>query len=260
MLEKHLKRIKKSESGVAEEDEWEEIPTLGQKIQDQIIEEVPDRSITIEKIKKSNYEQYEKNAAEIKDQFSNTAQFINLIKNQVNDKKIDFEKFQKDSERFNKEISFLKPQKNEFKFDLSKLDYKEIRVSKLKHELQELELEREEIKSRITHFNTQIIQAQTELNFKVEQIDDIKMELLRLQKKEALQNEIKTEQEAIDLIKNELSVIGDINESKKIYRTVNTLVELLNSKNKATMNELNAVRIQFNELKKKYDELMSKLK
>ena len=56
MLEKHLKRIKKAETGIAEEDEWEEIPTLGQKIDDQILEEVPDRSIEVKREHKSNLE------------------------------------------------------------------------------------------------------------------------------------------------------------------------------------------------------------
>jgi hypothetical protein len=84
--------------------------------------------------------------------------------------------------------------------------------------------------------------------------------LQRLEKKEALQNKIRTEQEAIDIIKNELRSIGDVSESKKIFRTVNTLVELLNEKNKATVNELKSVKEEFIELQKKYNELMSKLK
>jgi len=260
MLEKHLKRIKKAETGNPQEDEWVEIPTLGQRIPDQIVEEVPDRSVRIEKIKKSNYEEFERDSPKLKDEFTNTAQYFDLAKKLVEEKKTRFDNFKKNNERFDKEISILNPKKPEIKFDLNKFDYKEVKIAKLKHEITRLQTEREEIKNNITYFKKQIEQAQSELSFKVDQIDDIKLELQRLEKKEALQNKIKTEQEAIDIIKKELQVIGDVSESKKIFRTVNTLVELLNEKNKVTVNELKSVKEEFNELQRKYTELMSKLK
>ena len=260
MLEKHLKRIKKSESGVSEEDEWEEIPTLGQKLEDQIIEEVPDRSLEIIRVNKNNFEAYEKDATKLKDEFSNTAQYFKMIKKHFQDKNTDFKKFKKNTERFDKEISILKPKKQKIKFDLNRLNYKEVKVIKLKQELDSLETERQEIKSKIIHFTNQIKQAQTEFDFKVEQIEDIKFELKRLEKKESLQQKIHTEQEAIDLIKQELKVIGDVKESKRVHRTVNALVDLLNSKNQITINELNSVKDEFSKLQIKYIELMSKLK
>ncbi len=260
MLEKHLKRIKKSESGITEDDEWEEIPTLGQKIEDLLIEEIPDRTIEIKKDNKNNYEMYEKDALTLKDEFSNTAQYFKDIKKQLEDKKTDFQRFKKDTERFDKEISILKPKKQEMKFDLNRLNYKEVKVDKLKQELDQLETERQEIKSNIIHFTNQIKQAQTEFDFKVEQIEDIKLELKRLEKKESLQQKIHTEQDAIDLIKQELGVMGDIKESNRIHRTVNTLVDLLNSKNQLTLNELNSVKDEFSKLQTKYIDLMNKLK
>jgi len=260
MLEKHLKRIKKSESGITEDDEWEEIPTLGQKIEDLLIEEIPDRTIEIKKDNKNNYEMYEKDALTLKDEFSNTAQYFKDIKKQLEDKNVDFQKFKKDTERFDKEISILKPKKQEMKFDLNRLNYKEVKVDKLKQELDQLETERQELKSNIIHFTNQIKQAQTEFDFKVEQIEDIKFELKRLEKKESLQQKIHTEQDAIDLIKQELGVMGDIKESNRIHRTVNTLVDLLNSKNQLTLNELNSVKEEFSKLQTKYIDLMNKLK
>ena len=260
MLEKHIKRIKKSESGVSEEDEWEEIPSLGQKLEEQIIEEVPDRSLEIIRVNKNNFEAYEEDATKLKDEFSNTVQYFKTIKKHFQDKNTDFKKFKKDTERFDKEISILKPKKQKIKFDLNGLNYKEVKVIKLKQELDSLETERQEIKNKIIHFTNQIKQAQTEFDFKVEQIEDIKFELKRLEKKESLQQKINTEQEAIDLIKQELKVIGDVKESKRVHRTVNTLVDLLNSKNQITINELNSVKDEFSKLQIKYIELMSKLK
>jgi chromosome segregation ATPase len=260
MLEKHLKRIKKAESGLTEEDEWEEIPSLGQKLDDQIIDEVPDRSIIVSRIYKNNLDSYEEDAPKIKDAFSNTAQYSNLVRHYVEEKKSGFDKFKKDYEQFDKEIAVLNPCKQEIKFDINKLDDRKIKVTKLKQELVMLETQREEIKNNLTHFKNQINQAQSEYNFKVEQIKDIELELHRLEKKEALQNKIKTEQEAIEIIKKELDRGGDLNESKRIFRTVNILVDLLNEKNKITLNELNSVKDEFKELQKKYVEVMSKLK
>ena len=260
MLEKHIKRIKKSESGLTEDDEWKEIPTLGQKINDLIIEEVPDRSIKIKKENKNNIEMYEIDALELKDEFSNTAQYFKVIKKHLESKNVQFQKFKKDTERFDKEISILKPKKQEIKFDLNRLNYKEIKVTKLKQELDQLETERQEIKSNIIHFTNQIKQAQSEFDFKVEQIEEIKFELKRLEKKESLQQKIHTEQEAIDIIKQELGGVVDLKESNRIHRTVNTLVDLLNSKNQITLNELNSVKDEFSKLQTKYIDLMNKLK
>jgi len=260
MLEKHLKRMKKSETGITEDDDWKEIPTLGQKIEDLLIEEVPDRSIEIKKENKDNIEMYEKDALKLKDEFTNTAQYFKVIKKHFEDKNADFQKFKKDTERFDKEISILKPKKQEIKFDLNRLNYKEVKVTKLKQELDQLETERQEIKNNIIHFTNQIKQAQTEFDFKVEQIEDIKFELKRLEKKESLQQKIHTEQEALDLIKQELGSVGDIKESNRIHRTVNTLVDLLNSKNQITLNELNSVKDEFSKLQTKYIDLMNKLK
>lgn len=260
MLEKHLRRIKKADSGNSQEDEWEEIPTLGQKIDDQVLEEVPDRSVRIERTNKTNLEAFEEDSPKIKDSFNNAAQYVKLIKNHVKEKKSEFEKFKQEKAKFDKQISSLSPRKPRINFDLNKLDYKQIKVSQLKQELSILEEEKEIIKNNIVHFTNQINHAQAELSFKVEQIDEIKLELERLEKKEALQNPIKTEQEAIDVIKRELNMIGNVEESKRVFSTVNTLVDLLKSKNDLTVKELKTVKEEFRVLQQKYLEVMSKLK
>ena len=118
----------------------------------------------------------------------------------------------------------------------------------------------QELKNNIIHFTNQIKQAQTEFDFKVEQIEEIKFELKRLEKKESLQQKIHTEQDAIDIIKQELGAVSDVKESNRIHRTVNTLVDLLNSKNQITLNELNSVKDEFSKLQTKYIDLMNKLK
>jgi len=275
MIEKHLKRIKKSETGNPEDDEWAEVTTLskrldekdeqakslslGEKLPQQIMEDIPNRSVIIQRKKKDNIEKYENDAPELRDQFTNTAQYSKLVKKHIADKQSNFEKFKKQTEEFDRQILNLKPERKHT-FDLSKLNYKEKNVEILKKELDTLATEREQIKKNISHFTNQLGRAKSELNFKVEQIEDIHHELKRLEKKEILQNKIKTEEEALEIIKKEISYVGDVEQSKKVFGTVNTLVDLLKSKNKSTQNELNDVKREFKILKENYEKLMSQLK
>ncbi len=275
MIEKHLKRIKKSETGNPEDDEWAEVTTLskrldekdeqakglslGEKLPQQIMEDIPNRSVIIQRKKKDNIEKYENDAPELRDQFTNTAQYSKLVKKHIADKQSNFEKFKKQTEEFDRQILNLKPEQKHT-FDLTKLNYKEKNVEIIKKELDTLSNEREQIKRNIIHFTNQIEKANSELNFKVEQIEDIHHELKRLEKKEILQNKIKTEEEALEIIKKEISYVGDVEQSKKVFGTVNTLVDLLKSKNKSTQNELNDVKREFIILKENYEKLMNQLK
>lgn len=275
MIEKHLKRIKKSVTGNPADDEWAEVTTLGKKIFEkdeygkgaslgeklpqQIMEDIPNRSVIIQRKKTDNIEKYEDDAPKLKDQFTNTAQYSKLVKKHITDKQSNFEKFKKQTEEFDRQILNLKPQRKHT-FDLSKLNYKENNVETLKNELDTLSNEREEIKRNIAHFTNQLGKSQSELNFKVEQIEDIHHELKRLEKKEILQNKIKTEEEALEIIKKEISYVGDVAQTKKVFGTINTLVDLLKSKNKSTQNELNNVKREFKILKENYEKLMSQLK
>ena len=275
MIEKHLKRIKKSETGNPADDEWAEVSklseripekdeyekgtSLGEKLPQQIMEDVPERSIIIQRKKRDNIEKYEDDAPKLKDQFTNTAQYSKLVKNYISEKQSSFEKFKKQTEEFDKQISALKPERKHA-FDLSKLNYKENNVEIIKNDLEILTNERELIKRNIIHFTNQIEKATSELNFKVEQIDDIQHELKRLEKKEILQNKIKTEEEALEIIKKEISYVGNVEQTKKVFGTINTIVDLLKSKNKSTQNELNDVKREFKILKENYEKLMSQIK
>ncbi len=275
MIEKHLKRIKKSESGNPQEDEWAEVTTLsekipekddraevttlGEKLPQQIMEDVLDRSVIIQRKKIDNIEKYEDDAPKLKDLFTNTVQYSKFIKKHISEKKSNFEKFKKQTEEFDKQISTLKPERKHT-FDLLKLNYKENNVEIIKNDLEIITNEREQIKRNIIHFTNQIESANSELNFKVEQIEDIQHELKRLEKKEILQNKIKTEKEALEIIKKEISYVGNVEQTKKVFSTINTIVDLLKSKNKSTQNELNDVKREFKILKENYEKLMSQLK
>jgi chromosome segregation ATPase len=256
----HLKRIKKSESGNPIEDEWIEIPNLGERLPEQIIPDVLHRTIMLEEDKKGSLERVTKNSPQIKDQIQNLSQYIKLVNTHVKEKKSELKDFQERTKRFDQEIASLKPQSIGFKFDLTKLNYKEDKVKKLQDELETLQKARQEIKTKIQHFTNQLANAQQELNLKSEQIEDIALELKRLEKKEILKNKIDSEEQALDVIKRELSFIGNIDESRKIFGAVNALVDLLKSKNQTTLNELQLVKEELKELKIKYEELISKLR
>ncbi len=275
MIEKHLKRIKKSLTGNPADDEWAEVTTiseklpqederaavisLGEKLPQQIMEDVPDRSVIIQRKKTDNIEKYEKDAPKLKDLFKNTAKYTKSVQKHISEKKSNFEKFKKQTEDFDRQISTLKPQRKQT-FDLSKLNYKENNVEIIKNDLEILANEREQIKRNIIHFTNQIAEADSELNFKVEQIEDIQYELKRLEKKEILQNKVKTEEEALEIIKKEISYVGNVEQTKKVFGTINTIVDLLKSKNRSTQNELNDVKREFKILKENYEKLMSQLK
>jgi len=259
MLERHLKRIKKSESGNPEEDEWETVTTLGEKLPEQILEPVPERSVIVERQKKDFIEKYEEDAPRLRDQFKNTAQFAKFVKKDIQERKTNFKKFTEEKKQFDKQIANLQP-KRKHRFDLDKLNFKENKVEIFKKELEVLSQERDEIKRNIEHFTNQLNQAQAELSFKVEQMEDIELELKRIEKKEILKNKLSTEEDALKVIKQELNYVGNIEQTQKIYGTVNTLVDLLKSKNQSTQNELNLVKKEFRELKEKYKKLMSQLR
>ncbi len=133
MIEKHLKRIKKSESGNPQDDEWaevttlsekipqederDEVTTLGEKLPQQIMDDVLERSVLIQRKNTANIEKYEKAVPKLKDLFKNTAQYSKFIKKQISEKKSNFEKFKKQTKEFDRQISTLKPERKHT-FDL----------------------------------------------------------------------------------------------------------------------------------------------
>ena len=87
------------------------------------------------------------------------------------------------------------------------------------------------------------------------------MNKLEIEKKESSnESKIATEDDAIKILQNQLSTLASKSETEKIFGAINSLVVLLNSKNQATVNELNAVKSEFNKMKQEYDKIMNSLK
>ncbi len=99
MIEKHLKGIKKSESGnpqedegaevtklsekIPEKDDRAEVTTLGEKLPQQIMEDVLDRSVIIQRKKIDNIEKYHYYSKNLKDLFKNTSPYSKFIKKHI---------------------------------------------------------------------------------------------------------------------------------------------------------------------------------
>ena len=91
-------------------------------------------------------------------------------------------------------------------------------------------------------------------------MENVKSELIEIKNKELSQkNETTNEQNPMEIIQKELSSLDSKGETGKIYGAINSLVVLLNSKNQATLNELNSIKSEFNNMKKEYDKALQKL-
>lgn len=255
MPEKHISR-----KNSWDEKKWEKGETNDPSVIDDFLE-VQDRAITFkEKVNPSTKEKnYHKQVSDFKDGFGNTAQYLKFIKAHLAEKKLKIEKLQQDKENFEKQIASLNPSKQRSKSELDQINYKEIKADDVRKVLEYVKAEREEIKEKIKHFSSQIQVAKKDLEEKERKVEEVKDELNQIQFSPPSQ-EIETENDAIDTIQKELKSVRNDSESEKIFGAINSLVVLLNSKNQATLNELNSVKEEFNKMKRDYDKVMKMLK
>ena len=242
-----------------DDDTWSRFqPILGEKIISEEIFQVPDRAITFNRNKFVKTEDnYNKETNEFKDKFSNTAQYLKFLNAHLAEKKNHLDKIVSKQDRFDDDIAALNPELTS-KEQLDRMDYNRIKVSDVQKVLEQLQNERELIKEKIEHFSNQINQAKVELTDKDKQIGGIKSEIALVEtiEKSIPQSEIKKEEGVAEIIQQELKSLATKNESEKIFGAINSLVVLLNSKNQATLNELNIVKNEFKKMKQEYDKVM----
>ena len=245
-----------------DDDTWSRFqPTIGEKILSEEIYQMPDRAITFNRNKIEKLEDnYSNETKEFKDKFSNTAQYLKFLNAHLAEKKNHLDKIALKQDRFDDDIASLNP-KYISKEQLDRMDYNKIKVADVQKVLEQIQNERELIKEKIEHFSNQINQAKIELANKDKQIDGIKSEIALVEtiEKSIPQSEIKKEEGVAEIIQQELKSLESKNESEKIFGAINSLVVLLNSKNQATLNELNAVKNEFKKMKQEYDKVMHDL-
>ena len=256
MIRKHIARKKKGEDDKDEESYHITIP-LGDRVVDEIID-IPDRSITFNKDPvRTPEEAYKKEAIEVKDDFLNTAQYIKFVNAHLAEKKSKVKQFNEAIDRFDREVAALKSGPQKTKEDLDLINYKNIRPEDVKKVLTLLDSESEAAKAKLDHFTAQAKLAEKQLMEKNEQMDDIKSELKVIEKKFSSKD---LEGESIESIQNELKSVDSKDDAEKIFGAINSLAVLLNSKNQATLDELNSVKSEFNKMKQEYDIALKKLK
>ena len=259
MKDSHLKRIKRSESGNPMEDEWVETSTLGEKLPDQIIEEVPMRSIILERNTKESFDRFSKQVPEIKNEIKDTRKFLEELNEHVLEKRSEIKNFQERNQRFDEEIAKLKYEITQPKFNLSKSGVNESKVTKLQNQLDTLQIEHKKIKTKIEHFSNQLVRAQYDLSLKTEQMQDIEHELKRLENVEMAKQKNTDEGQALELIKKELNEIKNNKDSEKIFNGINDVVEQLKTKNELTVKEISTVKNEIKQLRQKYEEIIKQI-
>jgi len=260
LIRKHIARKKKDEDDKDEESYHITIP-LGDRVVDEIID-IPDRSITFNKDPiKTPEESYRDEVKEVKDDFLNTAQYIKFVNAHLAEKKSKVKQFNEAIDRFDREVAALKSGPQKTKEDLDLINYKNIRPEDVKKVLTLLDAESEAAKAKLDHFTAQAKLAEKQFMEKNEQMDDIKSELKVIEKKFS-SKDLKGEKEgeSIESIQNELNSVDSKDDAEKIFGAINSLAVLLNSKNQATLDELNSVKSEFNKMKQEYDIALKKLK
>ena len=266
MERKHINRRKKYDpDGFTDfqsidktNDEWSDFETpLGEKIQSEEIFDVPDRAITFDRNQfvDSKEKEFNDRAVEFKDDFTNTAQYLKFINAHLAEKKNHLDKVISDKQRLSDEISALNPELLT-KEQLDNKNYTKLKSEDVKKVLASVEEEKDLLKDKIDHFTFQMNKAQKELVTKNNQVDKIKSELVQESIEEQEPLEIISEDQSIKDVENELKSFASKNESDKIFGAINSLVVLLNSKNQATLNELNVVKDEFNKMKQEYNKVM----
>lgn len=244
------------------DDEWSRFePSIGEKILSEEIFEVPDRAITFDRKKfvTNKEEEFNEKTKEFKDDFTNTAQYLKFINAHLAEKKNHLDKVVAEKEQFTDDISILNPNLVT-KEQLDKKNYTKLKADDVRKVLANLEEEKDLLKEKIDHFTSQMSQAELELLNKNNQVDEIKSELsLSDVNDESVQSKIINEDNTVHDIQEELKSIASKNESEKIFGAINSLVVLLNSKNQATLNDLNSVKSEFKKMKQDYNKVMTEL-
>jgi len=258
---KHINRRKNSN-----EDDWSRFKLLDENNYEeennsQEIPEIPDRVITFNtnNIVKTKEDGYKEKSDEFKDGFSNTAQYLKFVNAHLADKKEYLDKMLESKERFSTDIADLNPNLVTKEY-LDTKNYTNLKSDDIRLVLKNLEEEKNLLREKIDHFSNNISNANRELEEKNKQIVDIES---AISDKEMIndsgEKQIENEDDAVKTIQKELKVVGSKNESEKIFGAINSLVVLLNSKNQATLNELNTVKNEFNKMKKEYKNVMNDL-
>lgn len=228
--EKHINRRKNEE-----DNEWEHLSSVGEKIDTSDALDVTDRAITFKNefgVPLTNYELYEEERDRVQDQVGNTAQYIKFVNESIKEKRNKMDRIQELQRRFQADIDSLQG-KEKSKDELDKIRYQEIKACDIMQTLSHMERERHAIKKKMDYHAQQVSRSQLDLLEKDKDIASVKAELDLLKKKESVEVDlIENSEDPLRDLKNKLDKIGDEKEKEMILKNLKSLVNRLNQDEK----------------------------
>jgi len=239
-LTKHINRVSKDEENkkrynqdVSAEDEWSHITGVGTKIEAADPLNVSDRTIFFSNKSQASSKQelVQEKSDEIKDQMSNTNQYLKFVNVLLKQKTDNLKKVLEQEKRFAEELSFFQDAPKA-RHDLEKLHSKYIKETDVKSLLSNLEAEYGRIKEKLDYEQSLVDRTKAELDTKKQQIDAMREELTFLSKK---QKTALPAEDPVLIIKHEMKRLGIQDESGRIARALHLLSGKLDGADNGTI-------------------------
>jgi len=230
MLTKHINRVSKDAQKpsreVAAEDEWSHITGVGSKIEAADAMDVTDRAIffSSKQIPTTKQELVQEKSEEIKDQMSNTNQYMRFANVLLRQRADDLKKMLEKEKKFADELNCFQDAPKS-RFELESLNPKYIGESDAKSLINNLELEYNKMKEKLEYEQSIIEKTKSELVVKKQQIDQLKEELTFIIQKQKKEVEI---DDPVQILKHELRKLGVSDDAGNIAKALQMLANKLN--------------------------------
>lgn len=230
---KHINRVsnndeikKKYHQNVSAEDEWSHITGVGTKIEAADPMNVSDRTIFFSNKTKPTTKQelVQEKTEEIKDQMSNTNQYMKFVNVLLKQKTENLKKILEQEKRFAEELNCFQDTPKS-KHDLEQLNPKYIGEKDMKTILANLEAEYGKIKEKFEYEQSLMEKTKGQLIAKMQQIEAVREELKFVSQKQAKSQQI---HDPLTTIKLELKKMGINDESGKISKALQMLANKSN--------------------------------
>ncbi|WP_268542368.1 hypothetical protein [Candidatus Nitrosotenuis cloacae] len=228
-MTKHINRVSKDtgKSGREDaEDEWSHITGVGSKIEAADAMDVTDRAIffSSKQIPSTKQEIVQEKSEEIKDQMSNTNQYMRFANVLLRQRADDLKKMLEKEKKFADELNCFQDAPKS-RFELESLNPKYIGESDAKSLINNLELEYNKMKEKLDYEQSIIEKTKSELVIKKQQIEQLKEELKFIIQRQKKETEI---DDPVQMIKHELRKLGVSDDAGNIAKALQILASKLN--------------------------------
>lgn len=233
-MAKHINRVsnneddikKKYNQNVSAEDEWSHITGVGTKIEAADPMNVSDRTIFFSNKTKPTTKQelVQEKTEEVKDQMSNTNQYMKFVNGLLKQKTENLKKILEQEKRFTEELNCFQDAPKS-KQELEQLNSKYVTEQDMRTILSNLESEYGKIKEKFEYEQSLIEKTKNHLLSKMQQIEAVREEIrIRAQK----QTRAQQDDDPLATIKMELKKMGINDESGKISKALQMLANKSN--------------------------------